>query len=72
MPFAARNKRPAVRWDAPCPRCQAKPGSPCRNAQGELLAGPHIQRRGALRREIRAALAFYDGLGLQTRNQGDL
>jgi len=48
-----------------CPRCQSASGAACVNAQGQPLAGVHIEREGSKRKAIRAALAYYAGLGLK-------
>jgi hypothetical protein len=61
--FARRQSR----WDSRCPRCQAGSGQPCRNPEGQVLAGPHYQRLSLKRREIQAALSFYAGMGLRTK-----
>jgi hypothetical protein len=65
--MAARPTRAGTRWDGCCPRCHAAQGGPCRNLEGLALAGPHIQRLGAKRREIQAALRFYAAMGLRTK-----
>jgi hypothetical protein len=63
---AARNTNSAAR-QIRCPRCLASPGALCRNAQGQPLAGVHIERQGSSRRAISAALSYYAGLGLRTK-----
>lgn len=42
-----------------CPRCQAQPGQPCRNEQGQTLAGVHFQRQAEKRKAIAAAFYLY-------------
>jgi hypothetical protein len=42
-------------YQAACPACHARPGSPCKGKQGERLPGVHYQRIRALRAEALAA-----------------
>jgi hypothetical protein len=62
-------QRSQLRFSASCPHCGASAGEPCHNADGARLAGAHFQRSTTLRREIRAALAFYKSMGLRTKLQ---
>lgn len=64
--------RNQVRFQTRCPRCQQGPGQACRNKQGELLDGSHLERTRTARREIRAAIEFYAGMGLKTRDRRPL
>ena len=61
--------RPQSRLSARCPHCHAQACSPCRGADGLPLAGVHFQRSTTLRREIRAAIDFYRGMGLKDSHQ---
>lgn len=62
-------RRSQSRFTAACPHCNAPSGSPCRGADGNQLPGVHFQRATKLRREIRAAIDFYRGMGLKTISQ---
>lgn len=66
MSFAARNTNNAPR-QIRCPRCKAGPGSLCRNGEGQPLNGVHIERQGSARSAIHAALSYYAGMGLRTK-----
>jgi hypothetical protein len=50
-----------------CPRCQAPAGTLCTGKNGAMLIGGHIERQGAGRKAIRAALAYYAGLNLRQK-----
>jgi hypothetical protein len=54
-----------------CPRCGAQAGSLCKNAQGQPLMGVHYGRTATSRRAIRAALQYYAGMNLRTKEPGE-